>query len=101
LGVAAAGLLAIGMGITQPATSSLVSFEASVSEQGGIMGVNQSVGSLARIIGPTIGGFAFNDWGPGAPYVLGAIAMLVSSWLALRVVRNHRGAAGVAQSANG
>jgi DHA1 family tetracycline resistance protein-like MFS transporter len=95
LGVIACSLLSIGMGFSQPATSSLVSLEAGAMEQGGILGVNQSVGSLARIIGPGIAGLAFDWGGPSAPYVLGALAMALSCVFALRVVRQHRAAAGV------
>jgi DHA1 family tetracycline resistance protein-like MFS transporter len=89
LAIFASALLAIGMGFNQPAISSLVSLEAGAMEQGGILGVNQSVGSLARIVGPGIAGIAFDWSGPSAPYVLGALAMAISCVLALRVVRQN------------
>jgi len=50
--VVATGLLALGMGMTQPAITSLISRRAAASEQGEMMGVAQSFGSLARILGP-------------------------------------------------
>jgi DHA1 family tetracycline resistance protein-like MFS transporter len=100
LGIIASSLLALGMGMTSPSISSLVSQEASAVEQGGIFGVNQSVGSVARTIGPFVAGGAFTLAGPSAPYAVGAAIMLVSAFLALRVVRQRRGAAAVLSRAN-
>jgi MFS family permease len=91
VGIAASCLLALGMGMAQPSTSSLISREASATEQGSVLGVNQSVGSLARLLGPAAG-VAFTIGGPSAPYILGAALMVVSSWLAARVLRRHRAA---------
>jgi MFS family permease len=80
------------MGMAQPSTSSLISREASATEQGSVLGVNQSVGSLARLLGPAAAGGAFTLGGPSAPYILGAALMVLSSWLARRVLRRHRAA---------
>ena len=90
VGISACCLLALGMGMAQPSTTSLISREADATEQGGILGVNQSVGSLARLVGPAVAGTAFTFGGPSAPYILGAALMGVSSWLAGRVLRRHR-----------
>jgi len=90
--IGACCLLALGMGMAQPSTTSLISREASAIEQGGILGVNQSVGSLARLLGPLAAGGAFTIGGPSAPYMVGAGVMVVSSWLATRVVRRSRAA---------
>jgi len=90
VGIAACCLLSLGMGMAQPSTTSLISREASAIEQGGILGVNQSVGSLARMLGPPVAGIAFTLGGPSAPYVVGAALMLISAWLAGEVVRRHR-----------
>jgi len=87
LGIFASALLAIGMGLASPAISALVSHEAAASEQGGILGVNQSVGSFARIVGPAIAGAAFTYAGPSAPYVAGSLLMLASAVMAYGVVR--------------
>jgi DHA1 family tetracycline resistance protein-like MFS transporter len=87
LGIAASCLLAFGMGMSSPSTSSLISREAGASEQGGILGVNQSVGSFARIVGPAIAGGAFTYAGPSAPYAAGALLMAISALLAWRIVR--------------
>jgi len=76
---AASAALAIGNGITQPTTSAYVSKRAPPSEQGAILGTNQSLASLSRVVGPAIGGWAYGI-DPRAPYVVGAAGMLVA-WL--------------------
>jgi MFS transporter, DHA1 family, tetracycline resistance protein len=87
LAIISTAVLAFGQGIAAPATSALVSREAAASEQGGILGVNQSMGSLARLLGPAAAGLAFEFGGPGAPYVLGTIVMLGAAALAASLVR--------------
>jgi len=74
----AAGLMAIGMGFGNPSMSSLISRWSSVEDQGGILGLSQSLGSLARIVGPAWGGFLFDHYGPGSPYVSSAVLMLLA-----------------------
>lgn len=80
-------LLASGMGMVSPAISTLVSREATAFEQGSILGVNQSVGSFARFTGPALAGVLFKELGAGAPYFSGAALMLVSTFLAIKVLR--------------
>ena len=45
-------VLALGMGAMQPSLNSLISRRAGAEEQGEVMGVAQSVGSLSRVLGP-------------------------------------------------
>lgn len=74
----ATGLLALGMGLFNPALTSLVSRQAAADERGGIMGVSQSASSLARIVGPAIAGPLFEFFGRNAPYyAAGAVMVLV------------------------
>jgi predicted MFS family arabinose efflux permease len=75
------------MGLASPSTNSLISRRARADQQGGILGVAQSAGSLARIIGPAIAGAAFAAWGRNAPYWLGAALMLAVVVLAFGVLR--------------
>ena len=49
-----------------------------------MQGVNQSVQSLARIVGPVTGGILLG-FGLSLPYVVGAAAMFVAFALALRL----------------
>jgi DHA1 family tetracycline resistance protein-like MFS transporter len=55
------GLLSVGNAFASPALSSLASKYAGDHEQGRVMGVMQSGASLARAIGPTIGGILLNN----------------------------------------
>lgn len=54
-------LMAIGNAVSAPAVSSLASKTASEKEQGKALGVMQSGASLARAIGPAIGGVLLNN----------------------------------------
>jgi len=71
-------LAAVGYGIASPAVASVISKKTSRQHQGEILGANQSVLSLARIFGPIAGGAAYQFVGAPAPYVIGAISVLLS-----------------------
>jgi hypothetical protein len=51
------------------------------------MGVAQSTGSLARILGPAFAGFLFGALGRNAPYFAGAAVMAGAVLLAARLLR--------------
>ncbi len=75
--------LAIGLGLTQPAMNSLISRRAGRDEQGGVQGVTQSAGSLARVIGPPLAGYLFAYAGHSSPFLWGAalvLAALLIGW---------------------
>jgi len=76
-------LLSMGSGLAAPALQSWVSQRATGSEQGVIMGVTQSLGSLSRILGPLWAGFTFDAFAPSAPYWTGGAMMLVALTLVL------------------
>jgi len=67
-------LLAFANGCLMPSITSLLSRNASDKEQGQVLGMNQSFGSLARIAGPTMGGMLYG-WHYTGPYVGGALLM--------------------------
>ncbi len=73
LGVLA--LLAVGSGLCGPALQSLISRRAGADDQGGVLGLNQSLSSLARVVGPLTAGFVFGRFGPSAPWLTGGILM--------------------------
>ena len=54
---------------------SLISRLSAAEDQGGVMGLVQSLNSLARIIGPLYGGFTFDHFGIGTPFVSAAAFM--------------------------
>ncbi len=84
------GLLSVGSGMTTPSLAGLISVSSTADEQGGILGLYQSLGSLARAIGPFLGGIAFDRWGHGSPYLLAGLLMAVSALLAIRLPSRSR-----------
>lgn len=85
--LAAMGVLAAGMGFNSPSMLSMVSKLADPAEQGSILGVSQSLGSLARIVGPVWGGFVFDRFGITVPFLTSAALMLVAFALSVVAVR--------------
>lgn len=63
-------LLAFGNSVSGPVLAGLVSKKTPDNEQGNIAGMNQSVGSMARILGPVTGTFIYSQLGLRAPYLL-------------------------------
>jgi len=78
--VAACGILALGMGFHSPSVTSAISRLSRADEQGGILGLAQSVASLGRIVGPAWGGFLYDRFGSASPFY-GASAMLAAALL--------------------
>ena len=87
LGVTTA-LLAVGMGLNNPSTLSLISRMTDEHRQGGTLGVTRSLGALARGIGPLWGGWAFGALGPAWPFWIAAGLMACALVLAVGVVRS-------------
>ncbi|MBZ5535912.1 MAG: MFS transporter [Acidobacteriia bacterium] len=77
--------LGIGAGITNPSLSSFISLSTEATEQGSVLGMSQSLSSLARILGPIWGGFGMQHWGFGFPYLTcgGLLALALLSGLRL------------------
>jgi multidrug resistance protein len=82
----AVAVIAIGNGLNTPSLSSLISRAASGAEQGGVLGVSQSCGALARVVGPLVGTFALG-FGITTPYLTGGITLLAASAFAFATVR--------------
>jgi predicted MFS family arabinose efflux permease len=81
------GIIASGVGINTPATTSLISKASPVDRQGEMLGVAQSMGSLARLFGPSVGGFLFGHFTRNTPYLFGGVLMAGACVLALVSVR--------------
>jgi predicted MFS family arabinose efflux permease len=80
------GVMAVGMGFNNPALMSLISRYSSAEDQGGVMGLTQSLNSLARIVGPMWAGFAFDHLGIGMPYITSAAVMGLAALLAIHAL---------------
>lgn len=88
-------LLALGNGFSNPSLSGSVSLLSPEEEQGGTMGVNQSLSALGRILGPALGGWFYKSSGASTPFYVAAGLTLVGLVLGYRVRRQiPRGAAG-------
>jgi multidrug resistance protein len=85
---AAVGLLALGMGFNGPSMLSAISQLAHPADRGGTLGVSQSLGSLARILGPVWGGWAFDYYGIRMPFFSAAALMLVACALGVLAFRD-------------
>jgi DHA1 family tetracycline resistance protein-like MFS transporter len=83
----AVSALALGMGLTQPSLNSLISRRAGREEQGEVLGVSQSVGSLSRVLGPAAAGFLFAQFGRNAAFFWGAVLVFAALLLSLMLVR--------------
>lgn len=83
-------LLSLGLGCLNPSITSLVSRAAGADERGGILGVNQSAQSLARILGPWIAGLVYTAAGRDAPYYLGAFIMAGVVAMAMKLPRGEK-----------
>jgi MFS transporter, DHA1 family, tetracycline resistance protein len=92
--------LAIGLGLTQPSLNSLISRRAGPEEQGEVLGVSQSVGSLSRVLGPAAAGLFFGGFGRNAAFLWGAALVTAALWVAIRLVRSL-GAANLAGAEQG
>jgi len=80
---AVCGLLAFGMGFNSPSLLSAISQLADPRDQGSTLGVSQSLGSLARIIGPMWGGWVFDQFGIRYPFFTAAALMLLAALLSV------------------
>jgi DHA1 family tetracycline resistance protein-like MFS transporter len=91
--------IALGIGITTPTLSSLVSKRSAAAEQGEILGAYQSMSSLGRVVGPFGSENLYFRLGPDWPHV--AAAALEAGVLALSatsLLRENDRAAGLADT---
>ena len=83
-------MFSISSSVYRAPTFGLISLNASEDEQGEVMGVTQSVGSLARIIGPLFA-LGLMDIRPELPYLICAIIAIIAAVSAA----NYIGALGI------
>ena len=84
------GLMAVGMGFNNPSLTSAVSRLSDPAEQGGMLGLAQSLAALGRIVGPAWGGFLFDWAGITVPFLSAALIMTVALSLAIAGVSRAR-----------
>ena len=82
----ALGIVSIGDGAVTPVVSALLSFSSPPTRQGETLGLSQGVAGLGRIIGPLAAGGIFAIGGPGAPFILGSVLVVLAVLIALPVL---------------
>ncbi len=92
------GLVAVANGMLTPSLSGLISLATPADEQGGILGVYQSLGSLARAVGPVLGGLVFDVVSPGAPLWMAGIVLGIAALAAARLPRRKAAGSPVSRS---
>jgi MFS family permease len=83
-------MMSSGIGILNTVLPSFISTRAPLDEQGGMLGVAQSVRSIARIPGPLIGGFVAEFAGLNAAFILSAVIVMIAFGLGFKVFQVHK-----------
>jgi multidrug resistance protein len=83
-------LVPIGQALLFPSVTALSSHRADPKELGQMMGVQQAFGGGARVIAPLISTFVYEKLGPGDPFLLASVVMLVVAIMAFQVPESVR-----------
>lgn len=86
-------LLTVGQGLITPTIASAVAGAAPPAERGRVLGVQQSAGGLARVVGPVLGGVLFGHLGVWVPYAGGAAVLMAALMLLVLSARRLEEAA--------
>jgi MFS family permease len=81
-------LIALANGCITPSIQSLLSKNSSESEQGKILGVSMSVGSMGRVVGPYLGGL-FYGMVQFMPYFMGFLIMAGAAFVSRKFVLKY------------
>lgn len=82
-------LIALANGCLTPSINSLISRNAPEDQQGKLLGVSMSVGSMGRVIGPYLGGFLYG-MAKFMPYYVGTLVMIASWRVSKRFLVKYR-----------
>lgn len=77
-------LLTLGNGLLMPSINALVSINSPTRDQGKILGSLQSLGSLARGVGPLLSTFLYSYFVP-LPYLVASLLMILALFIALKL----------------
>jgi MFS family permease len=83
-------LVATGAGLVNPSTSGLISLYASQDEQGRVLGIFRSLGSLSRAITPMLAGAVFFIYGSRSVFVAAAVLTVGALGLSARLTKPVR-----------
>lgn len=79
-------LISFGSGMLNPSITATLSRATNPEEQGAMLGLNQSVGSISRVIGPVLSGF-FYDIHYTLPFILSGLVMFFCVFLVYQIVK--------------
>lgn len=79
--------LAMGNSVSNPVLTGLVSKLSPADEQGNIMGITQSTGSIARLVGPVVGTLIYSRFGPRVPYFFSTAILVTIGIVSARYLR--------------
>ncbi len=78
-------VLALGSGLVNPATTGLISLYAEPSEQGRVLGIFRSLGSLSRAVTPLLAGVIFWAFSSRTVFLVAALAAAGARLLSARL----------------
>ena len=76
-------LMPLGFGINNPSIQGLLSRAVPAEDQGAYLGLNQSLGSLARVVGPVLAGALYFYGDAALPFFVSAGLLLLATFVAL------------------
>jgi MFS family permease len=89
--VPALAALTVGQGLVQTTMVAIVAGRAEPAWRGSVLGVQQSTGGLARVVGPALGGALLGVTASGWPYVFGAVLSLLAAAVVVALAVRKRG----------
>lgn len=83
-------VLVFGSSLVNPSTTGLISLYASSADQGRVLGIFRSLGSLARAITPLLAGVGFWVFGSLSVFVAGAVLVVAAYFLSRKLPRPEK-----------
>ena len=80
-------IMVSGIGVLSTTIPSFISKRTARHEQGQILGVTQSISSIARVPGPVIGGLFYEFAGVQAPFYFSATLLFVATLIGIHIAR--------------
>ncbi|MEO8446810.1 MAG: MFS transporter [bacterium] len=83
-------ILAVGNGMSNTVSISLLSQNVGHQEQGSILGINQSLSAFARFLGPVCGGLVYEFVGYKYPFIVGGLVMVLVTAYSYNVMKKKK-----------
>ena len=86
-------VMAVGLGLFNPAYQTLTSEQTNDTDRGLVMGLTQGASSLGRVIGPAVSGFIYAGISQRAPFAIGSAIMVAAIVVAMITAKQSRATA--------